>query len=176
MSAQFQIKANIMPVPSRQQRKDLSLPLVCAYLFLSVLLLVQQARATDLTPADSTTTARTAHSILLLYDTKTTAVGQSNGGLLVLTKQYAPVIDLRSGPDSRATSHPPDPSRLLQKGKVLMVGRLWGNGLLATTELYDSATKTWMTTGSLTTSYSGRALRLPRSGNAMVWGGIMVPF
>src|SRR5262249_5547054 len=57
---------------------------------------------------------------------------------------------------------------LLTDGTVLVAG---GNGIVATTEIYDPATGAWSVTGSLNTARYGQTATLLRDGRVLIAGG-----
>ena len=60
---------------------------------------------------------------------------------------------------------------LLPNGKVLVAGGMNGSNYLPAAELYDPATRTWATTGSLNTGRTGHTATLLPSGRVLVAGG-----
>jgi Divergent InlB B-repeat domain/Kelch motif/Galactose oxidase, central domain len=60
---------------------------------------------------------------------------------------------------------------LLPSGQVLVAGGYSSTGLLASAELYDSASNTWSTAGSLATARDGHTATLLSSGKVLVAAG-----
>jgi N-acetylneuraminic acid mutarotase len=70
------------------------------------------------------------------------------------------------------TSRSQPTATLLLDGKVLVAGGAgFSGGSLATAELYDSGTRTWTATGSMTTPRAGHTATLLPDGKVLVAGG-----
>lgn len=167
-----QIHMGIPVLHGRPSRK-ISLLLMCAFLFLFG---SRQAWAAEFGTAESAESARISQITMFLLDGMVPAAGEGNSVVLTLTAQYAMAIAFRPVAGNLAIVRAPQAARPLQRGTVLVVGKVAGNGILATAELFDSATDTWLTAATLTTGRANRSVAFPRTGKSLVWAGIIVPF
>jgi uncharacterized delta-60 repeat protein len=101
------------------------------------------------------------------------AGGQNNiTGPLSSSELYNPATGLWSsivGPLNQARDH--HTATLLPNGKVLATGGFGGGAYRASAELYDPASRTWSTTGSLATGRTAHTAALLPNGKVLVTGG-----
>jgi len=124
---------------------------------------------------------RLGHTATLLSDGKVlVAGGYSQGGSSESTAS-AEVYDPSSGSWTAVRKMAAIRSggwtaTLLTDGRVLVVGgfRSDGNGVLASTELYDPGTGTWTSAGKMATPRAGETATLLPGGQVLVVGGLNV--
>jgi N-acetylneuraminic acid mutarotase len=133
--------------------------------------------------AGSLTTARHSHTATLLPTGKVLVVGGESSGFSVLASAelYDPATGTWSSTGSLATARRYHTATLLTSGpnagKVLVAGGATGtaSSRLASAELYDPATGTWSSTGSLATARRNHTATLltsgPNAGKVLVAGG-----
>ncbi|KFE64307.1 adventurous gliding motility protein AgmC [Hyalangium minutum] len=132
-------------------------------------------------PTGALTTARQSHSATVLFSGQVLVTGgegiDSEGtlGPLASTEVYDPATKTWSSTGALATARRNHSATMLLSGEVLVAGGegLRSNGtrvLLASTEVYDPATKTWSPTGALVTARRNHsAVQLP-SGRVLISG------
>jgi N-acetylneuraminic acid mutarotase len=126
--------------------------------------------------------ARAEHTATLLPNGKVLVVGgccDGGGNPLASAELYDPVAGTWSGTGSLVTRRMRHTATLLPSGKVLVAGgcsyvNFWycdPYSILASAELYDPATGTWTSTGSLNTARFYHTATLLPSGKVLVAGG-----
>lgn len=118
------------------------------------------------------------HTATLLASDKVLVVGGYAGfnNYLASAEIYDPVTGTWSSSGNLTEARDSHTATLLRSGKVLVAGGYGptgaiGNLSLASAELYDPATDTWSTTGSLITAAGDRQAILLPSGKVLVTGG-----
>jgi Galactose oxidase, central domain len=120
--------------------------------------------------------ARSGHTATLLPDGNVlVAAGGSALQSLGSAELYVPASGTWTATGSLATARGEHTATLLPNGKVLVAGGedfVYGFGsILASAELYDSASGTWTSTGSLATARYGHTATLLPDGKVLVTGG-----
>jgi WD40 repeat protein len=118
-------------------------------------------------------------TMTLLANGKVLAVGGSNGTIFSLgtAELYDPATGLWTTTGSLETPRYYHTATLLPNGKVLVAGgffgmlSIFGGFTIATAELYDPASGTWTTTGSLATAREAHTATLLPNGKVLVAGG-----
>jgi hypothetical protein len=125
----------------------------------------------------SLNTARTGHTATLLANGQVLVAGGVNtaGAVLASAELYNPATGTWSLTGSMATARRAHTATLLSNGLVLVAGgalsTAFNGGATATAELYNPATGTWSSTGSMTMIRSGHTAVLLPGGNVLVAGG-----
>ena len=128
------------------------------------------------TPTGSMETARDRHTATLLSGGKLVAGGFNFGGsgFLGSTEVYDPSTSTWSSSGSMITPrrwYARYASALLSDGRLLVTGGEGGSGFLASTEVYDPATGTWSSTGSMGLARRYHAVTLLADGKVLVTAG-----
>jgi N-acetylneuraminic acid mutarotase len=125
--------------------------------------------------AGSMATARVYHTATLLPSGKVLVAGGWNGvSPFSSAELYDPVTNIWSPAGSLANARYAHTATLLPSGKVLVAGGNDGTAIssyLASTELYDPVTNTWVPSGSLAVAREGHSATLLPSGKVLVAGG-----
>lgn len=124
-------------------------------------------------PAGSLANARGQHTATLLGSGKVLVAGGGDG-YLASAELYNPVANTWSSAGSLSTGRDLHTATLLENGKVLIVGGIGDSGSLgslASAELYDPATNTWSSSGSLLTARQDHTATLLGNGKVLVAGG-----
>ena len=125
----------------------------------------------------SLNTARTGHTATLLPNGQVLVAGgvSAAGALLASAELYNPATGAWSLTGSMATARRAHTATLLSNGQVLVAGGTASagtTGMTAAAELYNPATGTWSSTGSMTTARTGHTAVLLPGGNVLVAGGL----
>jgi WD40 repeat protein len=128
------------------------------------------------TATGSMATARSYHTATLLPSGKVlVAGGHGSTGNLSSAELYDPATGTWIATGSLVRAREYHTATLLPSGKVLVAGGQMGEGdpfhYLSEAELYDPATGTWMTTGSMSNARSSPTATLLLSGKVLVSGG-----
>lgn len=128
------------------------------------------------TPTGPMIEGRYSHSATLLPNGKVLVVGgSSNTAPLISAELYDPATGTFSPADSLNTPRLSHSAILLPNRKVLVAGGYIGidpaSGVLASAELYDPATDSFTSTGSLGTARQGQIAALLPSGKVLFAGG-----
>lgn len=127
--------------------------------------------------ATSLGTARGAHSATILGNGKVLVAGGALNGVSVAgAKLFDPNINIWSNAGNLITPRRGHTATLLGNGKVLVVGGAWTGGVgsnvcVANAELYDPATNSWTSAGSLVTARTDATATLLVGGKVLVTGG-----
>ena len=123
---------------------------------------------------------RSGHTATLLPDNRVLVAGGANGGAsavkyLASVELYDPATGSWSAASSMARGRADHTATLLPDGKVLIAGgyngNLEGGSFISAAELYDPATGTWASTGSMSTPRSRHAAASLPDGRVLVTGG-----
>jgi N-acetylneuraminic acid mutarotase len=137
------------------------------------------------TPTGSMVVPRSGHAATLLQSGKVlVAGGVGAAGYLSSAELYDPATDTWSATGSMAVPRVNNMATLLPNGKVLVAGGItegmcfgsipnymFWTCVLSSVELYDPATGTWMSTGSMATARAGKMATLLQNGKVLVAGG-----
>jgi N-acetylneuraminic acid mutarotase len=131
------------------------------------------------TVTGSLATPRLLHTATLLPSGKVLVAGGSKDGgntSLASAEVYDPTTGTWTATGSLAVARDHHTATLLPSGKVLLVGGEatfggFGGFLSASAEVYDPATGTWISTGSLAVARGGCTATLLPSGDVLVAGG-----
>ena len=122
--------------------------------------------------------ARIAQTATLLVDgTVLVTGGRSSAGALTSAERYSPLTEQFTVTGSMATSRWSHTATLLADGRVLVTGGFTGfvsgnaQAVTDTAELYDPATGTWTTTGSMLTRRALHSVFRLADGRVLVAGG-----
>jgi N-acetylneuraminic acid mutarotase len=150
----------------------------CAVTFAAVACLPSAAQAAvGWSPAASMSTARAGHMATVLTNGKVLVTGGSDAsGIVASAELYDPVSETWSPTASMHEARADHTATLLTSGKVLVTGGdINNNGssepLTASAELYDPASATWSSAGSLGEIRSRHTATLLANGKVLVTGG-----
>lgn len=118
---------------------------------------------------------RSSHTATPLPSGQVLVAGGYNGGVLASAELYAPSNGTFSSTASMATPRRYHTATLLDSGKVLIVGGQSDSGNssdLSSAELYDPASGTFASTGSLAIARFSHTATLLPSGKVLVSGGV----
>ena len=120
--------------------------------------------------------ARGFATITLLQNNKVLVTGGRNGNSVLQSAEvYDPATGLFTGTGAMTVARVGHTASLLANGKVLIAGGesglLAAGATLTSAELYDPASGTFSSTGSLSTSRSGHSATLLTNGKVLVAGG-----
>jgi hypothetical protein len=125
--------------------------------------------------AASLATARYGQTATLLGNGKVLAAGGYNGVVFVASGElYDPATDTWSAAGTMATGRYFHTATLLVDGKVLVTGGLSAqstNNAESSAELYDPASNTWSTAGSMATARAHQTATLLANGAVLITGG-----
>ncbi len=120
-------------------------------------------------------TPRVFHTATLLPDGTVLVAGGTDGsGFLASAEVYNPGTNMWAATGSMTTEREYHTATLLSNGTVLIVGGNNGplnDQYLASTELYDPASRSWHLTGSMTTAREAHAATLVPGGLVLVASG-----
>ncbi len=119
---------------------------------------------------------RLSHTATLLPNGFVLVAGGANAGAALATAElYNPVTGNWAFTAAMAIARAEHTATLLPNGRVLVAGGRSGaslNTVTSTSEVYDPATATWSSGGSLTTARASHAASLLANGQVLVSGGI----
>ncbi len=165
------VRTRHKPPMKTHPKSYLALALATLALNLSV---IQPAQAASWVTNSPMTTQRANHTVTVLPNGKLLVVGGVNGTYLSSAELYDPATGRWTTTGSLNTARAYHTATLLPNGKVLVVGGLnpVSSGIyLSSAELYDPATGTWTTTGSMTTIRGYHTATLLPNGKVLVAGG-----
>jgi N-acetylneuraminic acid mutarotase len=127
----------------------------------------------------SMTTGRSYHTATILQNGKVLVAGGSNGSVYLVSLSSAELYDPATGTWDNTGSltvllgrGPGHTATLLTNGKVLVAGGHNILGALSSAELYDPATGTWTSTGSMAVGRWYHTATTLTNGKVLVAGGI----
>ena len=132
------------------------------------------------TSTGSLNTGRWSHTATLLGNGQVlAAAGFGDSQLLTSAEVYDPATGTWKATGNLSTRRTRHTATLLPENKVLVAGGYSGNypyGSLASAELYDPATGSWIRTGSLVTSRNELTATLLADGTVLIAGGAEINF
>ncbi len=123
-------------------------------------------------PAAPMAAARASHAAVMLPSGHVLVAGGTDESALASAEEYEPAMESWASTGSMATARHRHTATLLPSGKLLVAGGSGAGGAVATGEVYDPMTGSWMAAASLMTSARERhtATLLP-TGKVLVAGG-----
>jgi large repetitive protein len=135
---------------------------------------IPEAKAASWVTTGPLTVARSGHTATLLPNGKVLVAGGYNGSYLSTTELYDPATGTWTATGAMNTAHEFHTATLLPNGKVLVAGGYNGGYKdlpLSSAELYDPASGTWTTIGSMHNSRGHHTATLLPSGKVLVAAG-----